>query len=139
NAKLGKAFEQTHATSVRPTRDDLVEGALAQGDAHLHVLRLHELPHVEGKVVAMQLLLVRPLVAFDDAAAVREKVRDDVRPIDARVFGLYVENGALVLDVVVEADLSAVERRAPVLLLELLESLFRVLRDERIEQRVVAL
>ena len=79
---------------------------------------LHELPHEGRDVVAPHVLGVRALVALDDAPAVGEEVRDDVRLVEAAVLGLDVEGLALVLDVVVEADLRAQERRARDLALE---------------------
>ena len=55
---------------------------------------------------------VRALVALDDAAAVGEEVRDDVRLVEPGVLGLHVEDLLVELDVVVEADLRAPEARA---------------------------
>ena len=74
-------------------------------------------------------------MALDDAAAVGEKVRDDVRLVEAAVLGLDVERQGLVLDVVVEADLRADERGADDLALGLLQLLGGPVGDGRVERR----
>ena len=69
---------------------------LAKREHHFHVLRLHQTSHEAGDVRARHLLLVRTLVTLDHASAVREEVRDDVRRVEPRVFGLHVKDHVLV-------------------------------------------
>src|SRR6185295_16349048 len=96
--------EQCDAADFAPG-DDAVEARLAEREHHFHVLRLHQAAHVVGDVGPLHFFFVRTLVALDDAAAVREQVRDDVRGVEARVLRLNVKNLPLVLHVVVEAHL----------------------------------
>jgi hypothetical protein len=106
--------------------------------SHLEVLRLHQRAHEVGDGWITHVIGVRALVALDDAPAVREEVRDDVRLIEPRVFGLHVEDVVLPLDVVVEAHLRAPKARALHLGLELFELGWRIVRDGRFELPVVA-
>ncbi len=129
--------EHLHAAEGAPL-DDRVELSVAQRDDHLHLLPLHELAHVEGDVRAADRLGVVALVALDDAAAVGEEVRDDVRLVEAAVLRLDVEDLVLVLDVVVEADLSAVEARLAHLALELCERVGRPVLHRALEVDEVA-
>jgi hypothetical protein len=77
-------------------------------------------------------------VALDDASPVGEKVRDDVRLIQARVLRLNVEHLVLELDVVVEAHLRAPKARALHLGFELLKLGVRVVLDVGVELAVIA-
>jgi len=65
-------------------------------------------------------------------------VGDDVRLVEARVLGLHVIDVGLVLEVVVEADLRAPERRSVDLFLALAEVFGAVRGDGLIEEGVVA-
>ncbi len=118
---LGREVEKIHPSHGAPL-DDRVEAAIAERQRHLELLTLHELSHEGRYVVAAHMLRVRALAALDDAAAVREKVGDDVRLVQAAVLGLDVEREVSVLDVIVEADLRPQKRRAHHLALELLQS-----------------
>src|SRR5262249_25338881 len=132
---LRHAFEHRHSARGAP-RDHLVVLALAKGDAHFHVLRLHQAPDETRHVLPFDLVGVGSLVAFDDPATVGEQMSDDVRAIDARVLGLYVIGGALVLDVVIEAELRPVKNWALVLLFNLAERPL-VERSDRLVQRTL--
>ena len=93
---LGGSVSDLHAAD-RAALDDVVELPVAQRDDHLHLLALHEAAHVERDVGATHLIGVDALVALDDAAAVGEEVRDDVRLVEARVLRLDVVDVLLVL------------------------------------------
>src|SRR5207245_2697040 len=71
---------------------------------HRLVLLLHQGPHRIGHARLADVLGVRGLRGLEDAPAVREEMRDDVRVPDARVLGLNVKHTSLVADVVVEAQ-----------------------------------
>jgi hypothetical protein len=82
----------------------LVELPLTQRDEHRLVLLLHHRAHRLGHLLGADVLGVRRLRRLEDAAAVGEQVRDDVRVLDARVLGLNVKDASLVPDVIVEAE-----------------------------------
>ncbi len=62
--------------------EQVVELTVAQGDEHRLVLLLHHLPHGLGEALLTDVLGVRGLGRLEDATAVREQVRDDVRVPD---------------------------------------------------------
>jgi hypothetical protein len=68
------------------------------------MLLLHHAPHRLGHPWLTEVLGIGRLGGLEDPAAVREKVRDDMRVPDARVLGLDVEHTSLVADVVVKAE-----------------------------------
>jgi len=82
----------------------IVVHAIAQLDEHRLVLVLHELLDDLVQVLDADVLCVAGLLRRDDAPAIRKQVRDDVRVLDARVFGLDVVELALVADVGVVPD-----------------------------------
>jgi hypothetical protein len=129
-------LQHLHAASALAV-DDGVEAAVAQELDHLHVLALHQRPHVGGYVDALYGVRVASLVALDDAPAVREAVRDDVRLAEAGVLGLHVVVLPLVLHVVVEADLRLL-KDGPRLAVEPRQLVGREARDGLVEVPVVA-
>jgi hypothetical protein len=84
--------------------EEVIELAGAQSDEHRLVLLLHQRPHFALHLLVADVLRVGSLLRSNDAPAVCEKVRDDVRMLDPRILGLDMKDAALVSDVVVEAE-----------------------------------
>jgi hypothetical protein len=82
----------------------VIELPLTQRAEHRLVLRLHHHAHDLGHLLRAHVIGVRRLRRLQDAAAIGEQVRDDVRVLDARVFRLNVKDASLVANVVVEAE-----------------------------------
>ena len=82
----------------------MIELTVAQGHEHGLVLILHHLPNGVLQPVVADVLRVARLRRLQDASTIHEDVRDDVRMLDARVFGLDVKDSTLVADVVVVAE-----------------------------------
>ncbi|MBK7401731.1 MAG: hypothetical protein IPJ34_37125 [Myxococcales bacterium] len=102
--RVGGAGEVAGARELHLLGAARVEGAVAQGDDHRLVLLLHHLlDHLAHHRVA-HVRGVGGLDRLQDASAIREEVRDDVRMLDARVLGLDVIDLPLVLEVVVEPE-----------------------------------
>ncbi len=68
------------------------------------VLLLHHPAHDSRQIVSLQVLRIIHTDAFQDPSAVAEQMRRDVRPLDAGVLGLYVENAPPMSHVVVETE-----------------------------------
>jgi hypothetical protein len=73
--------------------------AVAERDEHRLVLLAHQALHDLLQVGTADVLAVARLSRRDDATAVREEVRHDVRMLDARVLGLDVIELSVVADV----------------------------------------
>lgn len=82
----------------------MIELTISQGDKHRLVLLFHQPADGLGQRSFADVLRVRRLRRLENTATVREKMRDDVRMADARIFRLDMEDTPLVLDIVVEAE-----------------------------------
>lgn len=68
------------------------------------MLVLHQVSDGFFELLSIQVLSVGGFDALEDSSTVGEKVSNDMRILDPRVFGLNVEDAASMPDVVVESE-----------------------------------
>jgi hypothetical protein len=80
----------------------LVELTNAQNNEHHLVLLLHERTDLLHELILVEKLGIKNLVRLQNPPTIHEQMRDDVKPLHARILDLNIKHPSLITNVIVE-------------------------------------